>query len=321
MDHPTMTDELDRRLRAARPPSAEVDEHAVDADLLARIRALPVAPRRRVPRTVAVPVAVGATAAATAVVMLAGPGDVGGPSRASALTQTLRWLNPPAGTVLHARSVETEGTRTTTREFWQSADDPAAPARADPRRRRDLRGRRRHDLRPGHEHDLRPARRTVTVSRCRARAGRQAPRRRHRAVGRRCRQGQGDRRGRREVAGATARRTPTRRRRRRRRSQPPARRRPSNPRRSLAAPAPGRVDVSGITLPAGDPIVTKVRVLLQMGHATVLGRERHNGVCDVGDRAQPGRRASRLAALGRRRQRPAGRAARSRSDAPASPPR
>ena len=64
---------------------------------------------------------------ATAAVMFAGgPGDVGGPSSASAITQALRWLNPPEGTILHARSVETQGGRTTTREFWQSADDPAA---------------------------------------------------------------------------------------------------------------------------------------------------------------------------------------------------
>jgi hypothetical protein len=32
------------------------------------------------------------------------------------------------------------------------------------------------------------------------------------------------------------------------------------------------------SLPAGDPIVTKVRVLLQMHRATVVGREQHDGV-------------------------------------------
>ena len=125
MEH-HMTDDLERRLRAARPPMAHADEDAFDADLLARVREQPIAARRTVPRTVAVPVAAGLTITAAAVVMLAGgPADVGGPSSASAVTQALRWLNPPHGTILHARSVETQGARTTTREFWQSADHPA----------------------------------------------------------------------------------------------------------------------------------------------------------------------------------------------------
>src|SRR5207247_9265561 len=47
---------------------------------------------------------------------------------ASAITQALHWLNPPSGTILHVRSVETQGGRTTTRELWQSADHPE-PAR------------------------------------------------------------------------------------------------------------------------------------------------------------------------------------------------
>ena len=46
------------------------------------------------------------------------------PSSASAITQTLRWLDPPPGTILHVRSVETKGGHTTTRELWQSADRP-----------------------------------------------------------------------------------------------------------------------------------------------------------------------------------------------------
>ena len=75
----------------------------------------------------AVPVAAGVTVTATAVVMLGGgPGDVGGPSSASAITQALHWLGPPAGTILHVRSVETQGAQTTTRELWQSADDPTS---------------------------------------------------------------------------------------------------------------------------------------------------------------------------------------------------
>ena len=107
-----MTDDLARRLRASRPPMAHADEDAFDADLLARVREQPIAARRTVPRAVAVPVAAGVTLTATAVVMLGGgPGDVGGPSSASAITQALHWLSPPDGTILHVRSVETQGPR------------------------------------------------------------------------------------------------------------------------------------------------------------------------------------------------------------------
>ena len=119
-----LTDAPDRRLRAARPHAACVNDNAFDADLLARVRAQPIPPRRTVPR-VAAPIAVGATITATAAVMLGGgPGDVGGPSSAEAIAQTLHWLTPSSGTVLHVRSVETRGGRVVTREFWQSADHP-----------------------------------------------------------------------------------------------------------------------------------------------------------------------------------------------------
>ena len=122
-----VTDDLARRLRASRPPMARVDEDAFDADLLARVREHPIAARRALPRGVALPVAAGVTLTATAVVMLGGgPGDVGGPSSASAITQALHWLSPPHGTILHVRSVETQGAETTTRELWQSADNPAS---------------------------------------------------------------------------------------------------------------------------------------------------------------------------------------------------
>ncbi len=120
-----VTDELERRLRAARPLAAHADEKAVDAALLARLRNQPIAARRTIPRAVALPVAAGVTVTAAAVVMLAGgPGGAGGPSSAAAISESLRWLNPPPGTILHVRSVETMGARTTTREMWQSADHP-----------------------------------------------------------------------------------------------------------------------------------------------------------------------------------------------------
>jgi hypothetical protein len=127
MEHHDLTEYLDRRLRAARPRSARVDESAFDAALLNRLRIEPIAPRRSVPRAVAFPVAAGVTLTVTAMVVLAGaPGRLGGPSAADAITQTLHWLNPAPGKILHARSVETMGGHTTTREFWQSADDPAS---------------------------------------------------------------------------------------------------------------------------------------------------------------------------------------------------
>jgi hypothetical protein len=121
-----LMDDLDRRLRAARPATAEPDWDAFDADLLARVREQPVASRRTVPRAIAAPVAAGATLTAAAAVILAGgPGDVGGPSSAAAITQqTLRWLSPPPHTVLHTRAVETRTGTRVTHEYWQSADHP-----------------------------------------------------------------------------------------------------------------------------------------------------------------------------------------------------
>ena len=272
MDHLTMTDDLERRLRAARPPSAEVDEHAFDPLLLARIRELPVARRRRVPRTVAVPVAVGVTAAATAAVMLAGPGDVGGPSRASALTQTLRWLNPPSGTVLHARSIETEGSRTTTHEFWQSADHPQL-------QRERIEGGLTYEVAGDTIYD--PATNTIyTGPKDGAKDGPAADKRRAADIAR-----SADDAAKAKAIAAGGAKAPDAAPVdaavggcEERRSRPPAAPPAKLPANAAGAPAPGRVDVNGITLPAGDPIVTKVRVLLQMGHATVVGRERHNGV-------------------------------------------
>jgi hypothetical protein len=128
VEHHDMTVDLERRLRAARPRAAVVDDEAFDGALLARLRREPIAARRRtVPLTVAGPVALGATLAASAALMLAGgPGDVGGPSSASAVGQALHWLSPPPGTVLHVRSVVRNGAHSTTMEYWQSADDPGA---------------------------------------------------------------------------------------------------------------------------------------------------------------------------------------------------
>jgi hypothetical protein len=121
-------DVIEQRLRASRPETADVDADAIDAELLTRIQRLPVDRRRTASRRVVVPVATaGATLAAAAAVMFAGgPGDLGGPSSAVAIEQALRWFDPPAGTILHVRSIETHDGRTTTRESWQDADTPTA---------------------------------------------------------------------------------------------------------------------------------------------------------------------------------------------------
>ena len=127
MAHDLM-DDLEQRLRAARPRLARSEEDAFDAALLARVREQPIASRRAVPRALAVPVVAGIALTVTAVVTLGGgPGNVGGPAAsAAAISQTLHWLTPEPGTILHARSIEVQGGHTTTRELWQSGDDPSA---------------------------------------------------------------------------------------------------------------------------------------------------------------------------------------------------
>jgi hypothetical protein len=188
---------LERRLRAAAP---RIDEAAFDPTLLARVREQPVAGRSR-PRTIAIPVAAGATLTATAVVMLAGgPADVGGPSPASAVTQALRWLDPPAGTVLHARSIERQGGRTVTREWWQSADDPGL-------HRERFTGARAYETSGDALYD--PATNTIY---------------------------EGE-----------------------------------------DVETESRLPPEAAALPAADPIIVKVRILLERGHMTVTGRVRHDG--------------------------------------------
>lgn len=212
-----LTDDLERRLRAARPAMAHADDTAFDADLLARVREQPIAPRRSVPRTVAVAVAAGVTLTATAVVMLGGgPGDVGGPSSASAVTQALRWLSPPRGTILHVRSVETQGGLTTTRELWRSADHPEAE-------RERVEGAETFETSGTALYD--PA--TDTIYDAAAKPPIAADR----------------------VKGT----------------------KPAAP----AASAPGKP--GGAAMPAADPVVDKVRTLLQAGQMAVTGREVHDG--------------------------------------------
>jgi hypothetical protein len=278
MDHTTMTDDLDRRLRAARPAPADVDPDAVDEDLLTRLKALPVDGRRRVPRTIVVPVAVGATAAATAVVMLAGPGDVGGPSSASALTQTLRWLSPPAGTVLHARSVETEGGQTTVHEFWQSADHPqrqreriegartfelAGDTIYDPATNMIYTGPKAADGKPLATGDGPAAdkRRAADIARSADDAAKTAKIAEDKAAGKTDLPPVDANKALAKQAAAAAGTEPAK-----------------TPAKDAGAGSSDRIKVDPATLPAGDPIVTKVRVLLEAHRAVVVGRDRHAGV-------------------------------------------
>jgi hypothetical protein len=48
------------------------------------------------------------------------------------MARTLHWFDPPAGTILHVRSVmTTRGAGTLTQESWQSVDDPSLQRRAE----------------------------------------------------------------------------------------------------------------------------------------------------------------------------------------------
>jgi hypothetical protein len=212
-------DDVMERVRAARPRSAVVDGDAFDGALLARVMAQAAdeggSRRRRGRIVVALPVAAaGVTFAVAGAVMLAGgPDDVGGPSTAQAITsQTLHWLDPPAGTILHASSVETRGGQTTTRTIWQSADDPE-------HQRIVVSGTESYEQAGDVLYD--PG--TNTIYDAAVAAG---PVKDH---------------------------------------QPPS---------SSGRVKPG----GGDTLPVGDPIVIKMRMLLQDGRMTVAGRELHDGV-------------------------------------------
>lgn len=246
-----VTDDLDRRLRAARPAEARADEGAFDAELLARVRGGPIAARRSVPRTLAVPVAAGVTFTATAVVMLGAPGDVGGPSSASAITQALRWLNPPNGTVLHVRSVETSADGTTTRELWQSAAHPAlARMRTTGTSRFESAGDAVYDPATNTIYDPPDAapqsdggdpRTEKTTKATSDKAKRKPAEKSTEATTDKPRPRPAE-----QTTAATA---------------------------GKAKPRPAKE-----RMPAADPIVTKVRMLLQEGRMTVTGREVHNGV-------------------------------------------
>jgi hypothetical protein len=224
VEHHDLTDDLHRRLRAARPAAAHVDEHAFDGDLLTRVQQEPIAARRAVPRAVSMPIAAGVIVVASAAVVLGGgPDSVGGPASAAAITQqTLSWLDPPAGTILHVRSVETMGTQTTTREYWESADDPHAE-------RELVEGTTTYEASGDALYD--PATNTIydPYSSPKSTAG--GPADKNSAKG------------------------------------------------TIANPAPAAAGKTGEdSAPAADPVVSKVRVLLEEGVMTVTGPELHDGV-------------------------------------------
>lgn len=99
-------DVIDDRLRASRPPSANVEAEAFDRELLARVRAQPVAPRRRRPRAYAIPAAAAATLLTTAAVML-GAGRVTSAVRRTPSRSRRRcagWTRPRARSCMSAAS-------------------------------------------------------------------------------------------------------------------------------------------------------------------------------------------------------------------------
>ena len=111
MEHDDLTDDLAAGCAPRGPRRPASTATPSTAALLARVRQQPIAARRAVPRAVRCRIAAGVIVVATAAVVLGGiPGNLGGPPSAAAITQeTLRWLDPPSGTVLHVRSVETTG--------------------------------------------------------------------------------------------------------------------------------------------------------------------------------------------------------------------
>jgi hypothetical protein len=121
-----LTDRVERRLRAARPPAATVDPDTFDAALLARIMATPAAPSRR--RLVVPAGALAALGIAAAVVLVGAPAATHAPrpdSAAAAVQRTAAWFAMPPGRILHYRAVTTGGGQTVlTQEVWESTDDP-----------------------------------------------------------------------------------------------------------------------------------------------------------------------------------------------------
>jgi hypothetical protein len=131
-------------------------------------------------------------------------------------------LDPPAGTILHVRSVETMGTQTTTREYWESADDPHAE-------RELVEGTTTYEASGDALYD--PATNTIYDPYSSPKSTGGGPADKNSAKG------------------------------------------------TIANPAPAAAGKTGEdSAPAADPVVSKVRVLLEEGVMTVTGPELHDGV-------------------------------------------
>ncbi len=209
--------DVDERLRAARPPVPDAEP---DRELLTRVMREPVARRTR--RPLALP-AVAVVALAAAAIVLAG-GDR--PDSAVALSQAMRWFDPPAGKVVHSVMVDDAGR---TREFWQDLDRLEGARMIEP-----------SGLEVAEGAIFDPATNTIYEDDGERPAGKGPD------------------------ANADA-----------------------IKRAKLAADKPGRAGVEPATsgrthpreiVPRGDPLVTKVRVLIDDGRAAVRGREVHDGV-------------------------------------------
>ncbi len=216
--------DVDERIRAARPPIADSEP---DDALLRRVMAQPVPRRRR--RPVAIPAVAVAALVAAAFVLLGG--DT--PENASALSQAMRWFDPPAGTILHSRIVDDNGQA---REFWVDVGHPEHSRTIEP-----------DGLEVGAGAIYDPATNTVYLDN-----------------------------GRRPSAVKGGKDTEDM---AKRDAIKKAKLDAEDPGATETRPAPGRVDKpADENLPAGDPFVAKVRVLIDLGHAVVKGREVHDGV-------------------------------------------
>ncbi len=156
MERHDLNDDLDRRLRAARPAASRVGDDAFDGALLARVRQQPIASRRSVPRGVAVPIAAGAIAVATAAVVLGGgPDNVGGPPTAAAITRETLQLVRAAGRKHPARPQRPDDRFRDPHARVVAVRRPSDGRTGADRGHDHLRDDARRDLRPGHEHHLR----------------------------------------------------------------------------------------------------------------------------------------------------------------------
>ena len=216
--------DVDERLRDARPPVPDAEP---DRALLAQVMAQPVDRRRR--RPVAVPVAALAALAVAAIVLLGGDR----PDSAAAISQAMRWFDPPAGKVVHSVMVDDAGR---TREFWQDVDQLERSRTIEPGGL---------EIGPGAIYD--PATDTIYEDDA-ARPPGKGPDPDRDAVKRA------------KIAADDPAGSETR---------------PEEPK--VAPAASGGVQTKEI-VPRGDPLITKVRVLIDDGRAAVRGREVHDGV-------------------------------------------